>query len=123
MSARLRASAYPYTAYHIPAAASRFEAAVIEAACVWHEASRNLTDVGNALETANDDGDERLAHMLEFAKDSAMTYCEYAFQQVRALVCAFEKPDSWEGLASNGLRYRVNWSGPIIAQISIIPQN
>jgi hypothetical protein len=121
MSARLRASAY--TAYHVTAAASRFEAAVIEAACVWHEASRNLTDVGNALETANEAGEERLAHMLEFAKDSAMTYAEYAFQQVRALVCAFEKPDSWEGLASNGMRYRVSWSAAPLCLISIIPQN
>jgi hypothetical protein len=117
----LRASAY--RAYHIRAAASRFEAAVIEAACVWHEASRNLTDVGNALETANEAGEERLAHMLEFAKDSAMTYAEYAFQQVRALVCAFEKPDSWEGLASNGMRYRVSWSAAPLCLISIIPQN
>jgi hypothetical protein len=36
----LRASAY--TAYHVTAAASRFEAAVIEAACVHYAPLRNV---------------------------------------------------------------------------------
>jgi hypothetical protein len=117
MSARLRASAY--TAYHVTAAASRFEAAVIEAACVWHEASRNLTDAKNSLRGAKERGNEFEIAVQEYAVDSARTYAEHEYQQLHLLVCGFAKPDHWQGKASNGHYYLVKWSGPIIAQVSI----
>lgn len=110
-----------YTAYHT-AAADRLTRAVVEAAAVWHEAGRCLTDCENAIVTAHEADDTALAASLEYARLDAVTHREHAYQYVFILVCSFKHADSWEGLASNGLRYRIVWSGPIIGQISIIPQ-
>jgi hypothetical protein len=111
-----------YTAYSL-AAADRLTRAIVEAAAVWHEAGRCLTDCEHAIETAHDAADTTTVDALEYSRASAITQREYAFQYVFILVCSFARPDAWEGLASNGQRYRVAWSGPIIGQISIIPQN
>lgn len=111
-----------YTAYHT-AAADRLTRAVVEAAAVWHEAGRCLTDCENAIDAAHEADDTQTAAALEYSRASAITQREYAYQYVFLLVCGFVRPDTWEGLASNGLRYRVVWAGPLISQISIIPQN
>lgn len=116
----LRHSAY--TAHHV-ASADRFTRAVLNAAGVWHDASRSLTDAENALANAREDGDDVSAAMLEYDRASRADHAEYAYQQVRTLVCGFRQADSWEGLAANGHRYRVVWSGPTLALLSIVPQN
>lgn len=121
MNAQLR-TIYPYTAYSV-SAADRLTRAVVEAAAVWHEAGRSLTDCETAIANALDAKDTATAAQLEYARIGAVTQREHAFQYVYLLVCGHRSADYWEGLASNGMRYRIVWSGPAIAQISIIPQN
>lgn len=119
MSAPLRATAY--TAYNVHG--SRIKAAILDAAGVWHDAGRNVTDCESAVELAKEADNEPLAVMLEYMRLDAVAHREHAFWNVYTLVCGYREPGEWEGVASNGMRYRVVWSGPRIAQISIVLQN
>ena len=115
----LRATAY--TPYNV--GRSRIKAAILDAAGVWYEARRNVTDCENAIEMALDAGNDLLAVMLEYARLDAVAHREHAYWNVYTLVCGYAEPDEWEGIASNGVHFTVVWSGPAISQISIIPQS
>lgn len=100
----------------------RLTRAVIEAAGVWHEANRCLTDAGIALDAAIARGTPAEIAMMEHNKANAFTAAEYAYQQVNDLVKHTEKPKSWSEVAANGIRYLVTWS-PWQKRASILPEN
>jgi hypothetical protein len=117
----LRAAAYPYTAHNV--GRSRIRTAIIEAAGAWYEAGRNVTDCENALADAVEHDNAMLIVALEYARLDAVAHREHAYWTVYTMVCGGADPDDWTGLASNGVRFCVVWSGKPLCHISIIPQS
>lgn len=118
----LRASAYPlYTPQDV--GRSRIKTAILEAAGAWYEARRNVTDCENALADAVEHDNAMLIVALEYARLDAVAHREHAYWQVYTLACHGAEPDEWEGLASNGVRFCVVWSGKPLCLISIVPQS
>lgn len=110
-----------YTAHSV--GGSRIKAAILDAAGVWHDAGRNITDCETAIELATAADNEPLAAMLDYARLDAVAHREHAYWNVYTLVCGYAEPDEWEGTAANGMRYRVVWSASPLNHLSIVPQN
>lgn len=114
-------SASTYTTYNVHG--SRIKTAILEAACVWHEAGRNITDCEKAIENADEADDAAQSAALEYARLDAVAHREHAYWSVYTLVCGFSEPDEWKGVASNGMQYLVVWSAKPLNHVSIIPQS
>jgi hypothetical protein len=115
----LRASTY--TAHNV--GRSRIKTAILNAAGAWYEARSRVTDCETAIANAAESDDGVLITALEYDRLDAVAHREHAYWQVYTMVCGYQHPDEWDGLANNGVYFLVVWSGPAIAQISIIPQN